>query len=306
MMRGIASMSKIIEEEVVSSLPARPPISWGAILAGVVFVLAISWLLYLLGVALGLTVVGPAEMPEAGEELGWSAAIWILFTSLIAFFLGSLFAARIAGIIDKTEGMLHGLAVWGLSTLLALLLGVAGVSTLLQTGQSLVKGGAALGTMAAGAIGAADVDVNIPSSVIAGLQARLKAEASQALARAAQDAEGKVSEERVRRALDQLDRETTTGIVVQLVRGKPESAKTILAANTTLNQAEVEQLIKGLSQEVSSYMQALQAQAKKAADYSAAVLWAVFISSSVGLIMAIIGGRLGAQAGIRIYRRRVV
>jgi hypothetical protein len=298
-------MSKIIEE-VVSSPPARPPISWGAIFAGVVFVLAISWLLYLLGVALGLTVVGPAEMPEAGEELGWSAAIWILFTSLIAFFLGGLFTARIAGIIDKTEGMLHGLAVWGVSTLLALLLGAAGVSTLLQAGQSLVKGGAELGTMAAGAIGAADVDVNIPSSVIAGLQARLKVEVSQALARAAQDEGGKLSEERARRALDQLDRETTTGIVVQLVRGNPESAKTILAANTTLNQAEVEQLTKGLSQEVSSYMQALQAQAKKTADYSAAVLWAVFISSSVGLIMAIIGGRLGAQAGLRIYRRRVV
>jgi hypothetical protein len=63
-------MSKIIEEEVVSSLPARPPISWGAIFAGMVFVLAISWLLYLLGVALGLTVVDPAEVPEAGEELG--------------------------------------------------------------------------------------------------------------------------------------------------------------------------------------------------------------------------------------------
>jgi hypothetical protein len=183
-------MSKIIEEKVVSSPPARPPISWGAIFAGVVFVLAISWLLYLLGVALGLTVVGPAEVPEAGEELGWGAAIWMLVTSLIAFFLGGLFTARIAGIIDKTEGMLHGLAVWGVSTLLALLLGVAGVSTLLQTGQSLVKGGAALGTMAAGAIGAADVDVNIPSSVIAALQARLKAEASQALAGAAQDAGG--------------------------------------------------------------------------------------------------------------------
>jgi hypothetical protein len=299
-------MSKIIEEKVVSSPPARSPISWGAIFAGVVFVLAISWLLYLLGVAFGLTVVEPAEVPEAGEELGWSAAIWMLVTSLIAFFLGGLFTARTAGIIDKTEGMLHGLAVWGLSTLLALLLGAAGVSTLLQTGQSLVKGGAALGTMAAGAIGAAEVDVNIPSSVIAGLQARLKVEVSQALARAAQDEGGKLSEERARRALDQLDRETTTGIVVQLVRGNPESAKTILAANTTLNQAEVEQLTKGLSQEVSSYMQALQAQAKKTADYSAAVLWTVFISSSVGLIMAIIGGRLGAQAGIRIYRRRIV
>jgi hypothetical protein len=299
-------MSTILEKEVVSGLPPRPPISWGAIFAGVVFVLAISWLLYLLGAALGLTMVNPAEVPEAGEKLGWGAAIWILVTSLIAFFLGGLFTARIAGIIDKTEGMLHGLAVWGVSTLLALLLGAAGVSTLLQAGQSLVKGGAALGTMAAGAIGTADVDVNIPSSVIAGLQARLKAEASQALARAAQDAGGKVSEEKARRALGQLDRETTTGIVVQLVRGNPESAKTILAANTTLNEAEVEQLIKGLSQEVSSYMQALQAQAKKTADYSAAVLWAVFISSSVGLIMAIIGGRLGAQAGIRIYRRSVV
>ena len=297
-------MSTILEKEVVSSLPARPPISWGAIFAGVVFVLAISWLLYLLGAALGLTMVNPAEVPEAGEKLGRGAAIWILITSLIAFFLGGLFAARIAGIIDKTEGMLHGLAVWGLSTLLALLLGVAGVSTLLQAGQSLVKGGAALGTKAAGAIGAADV--NIPSSVIAGLQARLKAEASQALARAAQDAGGKVSEEKARRALDQLDRETTTGIVVQLVRGNLESAKTILAANTTLTKAEVEQLIEGLSQEVSRDKQALQAQAKKTADYSAAVLWAVFISSSVGLIMAIIGGRLGAQAGVRIYRRRSV
>jgi hypothetical protein len=297
-------MSTILEKEVVSGLPPRPPISWGAIFAGVVFVLAISWLLYLLGAALGLTVVNPAEVPEAGEKLGRGAAIWMLVTSLIAFFLGGLFAARIAGIIDKTEGMLHGLAVWGVSILLALLLGVAGVSTLLQAGQSLVKGGAALGTKAAGAIGAADV--NIPSSVIAGLQARLKAEASQALARAAQDAGGKVSEEKARRSLDQLDRKTITAIGVQLVRGNPESAKTILAANTTLNKAEVEQVIEGLSQEASSYMQALKAQTEKIADYSAAVLWAVFISSSVGLIMAIIGGRLGAQAGIRIYRRSVV
>src|SRR5437764_14203582 len=109
-------MPTILEKEVVSGLPPRPPISWGAIFAGVVFVLAISWLLYLLGAALGLTMVNPAEVPEAGEKLGRGAAIWILITSLIAFFLGRLIPRRVDGMIDTTEASLQDAAVCSVST----------------------------------------------------------------------------------------------------------------------------------------------------------------------------------------------
>ena len=116
------------------------------------------------------------------------------------------------------------------------------------------------------------------------------------------------SDNRQRRAMNRISRIRSRLIMVGLAIGvltfSPRWCEEVQA--TEPETPALDELIKGLSQEVSRYMQALQAQAKKAADYSAAVLWAVFISSSLGLIMTITGDRLGAQAGIRIYRRSVI
>ena len=95
-------------------------ISWGAVLAGAIIALATQIVLTLIGVAIGLATVNPANADgPTGTALGAGAAIWFVVSSLISLFLGGYIAARLAG---KVNGWLHGLTTWGTLTLLMLVL----------------------------------------------------------------------------------------------------------------------------------------------------------------------------------------
>jgi len=93
----------------------------------------------LLGLALGVSIADATEGGAIGEGLGIGALIWMLISSLIAYFLGSLRAARLAGKTDRTVGMLHGLTLWGVATTLLVVFSSMGVMSLLQTGADGVK-----------------------------------------------------------------------------------------------------------------------------------------------------------------------
>ena len=53
-----------------------------------------------------------------------------MICSLIAVFAGSWVAGRLAGMPDRTDGMLHGLVTWGLAMLLLIYLLTTAVSSL--------------------------------------------------------------------------------------------------------------------------------------------------------------------------------
>ena len=96
-------------------------ISWSAVLAGVITALITQILLALLGTAIGATVIDPLQEQNPLHHIGNGALIWTGISMIIAIAAGSYIAGRLA----QREGALHGLMMFGLTTLITLWLAVS-------------------------------------------------------------------------------------------------------------------------------------------------------------------------------------
>lgn len=136
-------------------------LSMGAIVVGFVIATALQIVFSTLGAAIGFAAFDPGQGDSAGG-LGIGAAIWFALTAIVSMFVGGMTTGRLAGVLNRSDGMLHGIAVWAFSTLLAVYLLGSGASRVLggvtgflgQTAASAV-GGAASG---AGQVGAAVIN----------------------------------------------------------------------------------------------------------------------------------------------------
>src|SRR3569623_2279150 len=182
----------------------RALISWGAIIAGLFFVITASWLLFLLGSAIGGSIADASDMEAIGKGFGLGAAIWIVLSGIISFFLGGWVAARLSGRPGDNDGVLHGLTLWSVATVVMLELGSWGIGSVIHAGQGLINGTASLGKMVAQR--SVPDDMN-QSPQVPDEQAADKRAAADALARTADQAGAgePVSAEEARRALDQLN-----------------------------------------------------------------------------------------------------
>lgn len=392
----IVENTSVVEHDIGPS-----QISWGAVIAGLVFVVSISWLMFVLGSAIGVGIADATDMEAMGEGLGTGAVVWILLTSLIAYFLGAMLVGRLAGNADKTAGMLNGVTLWSVATVLTLVLGYAGVSGLINSAQNLASGAARVGSavgaeMADGAQAVGnDLQAMADSPLATELQAMLKKRAASLAAEAAgpgvsqqelttaaeqidtttlqtaatdllsgdpraarqtladnttltaeqidqlvqginqelprltadqsdagggilnrlqnrlsqgaaeliadADAAGgpQLRQQEVRRAIDQLTPEVLRRVGQQMLLGNTDAAKNTLVVNTDLSEQEIDEVVDGVSaeveQQINEYRQQINAGLETASDYTQAVLWALFISSALGLAAAIFGGGIGAD-----------
>lgn len=299
-------MSAIISEPgstLVIARRRRTDVSWGAIFAGWLLAYGVAWLLYLLGSAIGFTALGMTE-ENIAEGLAWSTVAWIVITWAASMFAGGLFAAWLRGNADRANdainGGLHGAAVWALATMLGLVIAALTAVNVLQAGQSVLPG-ASLGQvmLQSGEDGAAQ---GPNGSVMTAIQAELKQALGAAAERAAQNAPAggpDVSQDEVRRAIDQLRPATLAAIAGQMVRGDTDAATNTLVVNTSLSRSEVDQIVQGMAATAAEMQQRAQAAADQAAEYTAAAMWTLFVSSALGLAMAIWGGWLGARRFMR-------
>jgi hypothetical protein len=90
-------------------LAVKSRVSWGAIAAGAMIALTIYVTLALLGVALGVEAVvrGP------NDYFGTGAAVYAIFSLLVAMFFGGWAASRLAVGESKLEAVLYGVILWG-------------------------------------------------------------------------------------------------------------------------------------------------------------------------------------------------
>ncbi|HYG99715.1 MAG TPA: hypothetical protein VD837_11335 [Terriglobales bacterium] len=126
-------------------------VSWGAIIAGVVAVLAIQILLSLLGIGIGAVAFDPTQ--DRPSSFGIGAAIWWVISGLIALFVGGYIAGRLAGIPRRGDGMVHGFLTWSLATLVTFYLLTTTVGALVGGTASSLKqtvAGAAQGAIQTG------------------------------------------------------------------------------------------------------------------------------------------------------------
>jgi hypothetical protein len=115
-------------------------VRWGAVFAGLVVALALQVVLTLLGTAIGLSTMDNG----AGRGLGIGAAIWLILSVLISLYVGGLVTGHLAGVLTRGDGALHGVLMWGLSTILAVYFLASGVSSILGGAVQLASSGAAV------------------------------------------------------------------------------------------------------------------------------------------------------------------
>jgi hypothetical protein len=255
-----------------------PPIrlSWSAVFAGVVASLGVWALLYAFGLALGLSSINP-DSPESAKGSGIFTGIWGLIVPLIALFVGGAVAGRGAGIIHRGGGALHGLVMWGLTTVLgAFLVGnllTGALRSAVSMGGDLVQqGGAAAGK----AGGAGLFDAN---SVLEPVNQRLQAEGKPA-----------VTPEQLSAA--------TRDVVNDAVRTGSLNRETLInsiAQQTSLSRADAEDLAGRFESQWSAAGQNVQNTALQAADTTGKAFWGVFGALLLGLVSAVVGGVFGVS-----------
>lgn len=137
----------VVEES--GPLELERPVSWRAVLAGVVVALVVQVLLAVLGGAIGLAFVDPtrADNPDAGT-MTVVAIIWWTLSGILAAWAGGVTAGRLCGRPATTTAAWHGLVAWAATTLV--------IFYLMTTAIGGIVGGAfsALGTVAGSAAGA--------------------------------------------------------------------------------------------------------------------------------------------------------
>lgn len=245
----------------------RPSLtSWGAIFAGFVVAIAISWLMFLLGSAIGLSIVDITDFEAIGDGLSIGTVIWILLTFIIAYFLGGLVTGRLAGKPDKTIGLLHGITMWGLATIFTFLLGYAGLAGLLQAGGAVVQGAAnvtagAGSAVASGVSGVGSAAANLAdlallnNPLLNSVQAQLSRRVSAVIAEVESPGGADVTQQEVQQTINQLDSQTLQQVAIELIQGNTQAAQSTLAANTELSSQEIEDIITGISNEFAQEFQ---------------------------------------------------
>lgn len=308
-------MSTILTEENRGYTMNEPhAISWGAVMAGVIFTFAISWLLFMLGSAIGLSVFEPFDPygdnfePEA-MTLNMLVVIWVFLSALIAFYLGGLLAGRLTGIADRSVGLLHGLVVWATSMLVSIILGALGISGMSNIAMNAIKSAASVGGATSyisaenGQGSGSKTDANVPS-YLQPLVATLKREISQSVARNVNtNAPGgaDVSAKAIRDAVSQIDLNTLGLTANALVKGNTEEAKSYIASATSLTDPEVDQLVATAKIKADQLASQLREKADAAEDYLTSLLWLIFLSSAGALLASIVGGWMGVDSIKRIH-----
>ncbi|NRD45720.1 hypothetical protein [Corallococcus exiguus] len=292
-------MAAIVESERAGIIPAVPgsayKLSWGAIFGGTFVALGVWILLYTLGLALGLSSVNPADAGSA-KSAGIFTGIWSVLVPLVALFVGGVVAARSAGIVDKAGGAMHGAVLWGLTTLMGVLvLGMVLSSVLgavFNVGKAAVGAGgtAAVGAVTGGgeAAKAFGLDAN---DALAPVNQRLRQEGKPTITANQLEAATKdIVTEGVRQG--RMDRELLVSNIAQNTKLSRQDAEGVAD--------RVEQQVDQAKTKASEMGQQAQQGALKVADRSGRVFWGIFAGLLLGLVAAVLGATLGVSRKQRI------
>ena len=154
--------STILATDLATSVESPSPgVSWGAIIAGALAAITLTFILMLLGSGFGLTMVSPWSAGASGTTLAVSTAVWLIVVQLLASALGGYLTGRLrtkwVGIhTEETyfRDTAHGFMAWALATLIMVFLLGSALSSAIGTGvqtATTVASGAAMGASAGAA-----------------------------------------------------------------------------------------------------------------------------------------------------------
>lgn len=271
-------------------------VSWGAIFAGAVVAAVLHFLLYLLGVGIGLETFDPETEGDSVSGFGIGQGVWLVVSGLIALFAGGWVAGRLAGMPRRVDGALHGLVTWAVGTILALYFLVSGIGTVFSGLQSVIGQGAGLvgqGIEAAAPRVADAAGAQLQQVDLSGIQRE-----AETLARDVATSPGDAGDD----LQATINRTLGEGSVTEA--GREELVET-LAARTDLSEAEARQTVsqweaqaEQARQRLQQTVDTVQARAPGVAEDAAdaigtGALWA-FFALLLGAVAAGVGGLLGS------------
>ncbi|MFL5680674.1 MAG: hypothetical protein ACJ77B_08740 [Chloroflexota bacterium] len=109
----------------------RDSVRWGPIVAGFVTALSVFLLLSLLALGLGVAATDAANAGNQTSTIGTAGTIIAAVIGILAFVIGGFVAGRSAAVGGRGAGALNGFLVWALGVTVILLLGAAGLGSLL-------------------------------------------------------------------------------------------------------------------------------------------------------------------------------
>ncbi len=296
-------MAEVLETETIegTARPAasdfvagRPRLSWGAVFGGAVAALGLWALLYVFGLAVGLSTLDPNGVRSLRPSALF-AGIWAVIAPLIALFIGGWVAGRGAGFVGRAGGAVHGLVVWSLTTIFGGALVVAALSTIVSgvatVGQAVIHGQTPPAETAERAQGgsAPVLSLNV-GEALRPVNERLVARGQPPVSVAA-------VEQAARRAAAQA---TAEG------RWDRDTLATALTLDTGLSQADAGQVVDSLEAQYREQITEMQMKAQdaadnarvgalKAAEKSGKAFWGLFGALVFGLASAVLGGAAGAS-----------
>lgn len=136
----------------VVATPARAGTSyveWSAVFAGAIVASAISFVLLTAGAALGLSLISPYSGESYAKTAASMAVFWSVAVPILAFLAGGYIAGRMrvawsdaaAEEVQFRDGV-HGLLVWALGIVMAMVLAFVAASATVRSGSQVAAGAA--------------------------------------------------------------------------------------------------------------------------------------------------------------------
>lgn len=274
-----ASGREVLVEEPVrlGALELR----WVAIIAGLVVALGAWVLLTVLGLALGLSSADPNDPVASLRSVGTITGIWSLVVPFAALLVGGLVAARTAGVVSRPTAAVHGLVLWGLATIMTVML-------LGYVVRGVVSTAAGLGSGPVGAVATRASDLGTSLGLRSG---EVLAPVNKALSDAG----------RPPITLEQLEATVKDVLSGGVRQGYVDHrlVVTSVARNTRLSPADAEVVAttieRTVEQKRAEIGQDVQAGAAKAADATGKAMWWVFLGMILGLGSSVVGSVLGVS-----------
>jgi len=277
-------------------------ISWAAIIAGVIMVVAVQLLLSMLGLGVGLGLVSPNTngTPDA-SSFGIGAGLWWLISSLVALALGGYVAAWLGGLTTRFDGLLHGLVTWGIATLLTFYLLTSAVGGLIGGAFSVVGSG-----LSTAGSGVASVAPKLADA--AGVSPDLLQQQAQAYLQPANPDPANMTPQEAQKEI--------VAALPKLAGGGADAAAAkariiaITAAQGHISQDEATKRFNDAQARFTQAKDQTVQTAKNTADASAGAAskgsFLAFAVLALGALAAALGGRAAVQRRVLVTQQRVV
>ncbi len=285
-------------------VPITTRLSWGAIFAGLLVATALQLVFAVFGSAIGLA----AWDTDSGRALGIGAAIWAVVSLLIALYIGGGTTGRLAGVLTRKDGILHGILVWATSLLFAVWMISGGVSALAGATFSV------FGNVAGAAAGAVTSAVGAAAGQSGGIDLQnVRAEVEQLLRQTGAPA---LNPDSIAAAAERAGQTATqtpasnadvANEIAEMVRTRAgavdrEAMINVIVARTGRSRAEAERIadrVVSLQQAASSQIDTLKARvgetAEDVAGTTSSALWLALLGMGLSLGAAVAGAAAHAR-----------